>query len=58
MHTPDNVLDEFMVLYRDETGETMSREQAREIAQRLLTLYERLAQPLPGEHNPEATPPA
>lgn len=41
--------EEFRKVYKEDTGEDITIEQAREIASRLLELYRLLARPLPGE---------
>jgi len=47
-------IDEFIEIYERVYKERISRDDAREMANRLLTLYEILAQPLPGEIESEA----
>jgi hypothetical protein len=42
-------LHEFMRLYEEEFGEPIKEDEAREIALRLLELYQLLARPLPSE---------
>lgn len=46
----DEELDEFIAIYEDEYGEKLDREDAREVARRLLTLVHLLARKLPHEH--------
>ena len=58
MKRSDEALSELMRLYKEEFGEELSRNQAEEMARKLLTLYELLAQKLPGENIPAPKPPA
>lgn len=53
--TPER-LQEFRRLYEKEFGESISEDEAREIAPRLVELYMMLAQQLPSEQR-AATPP-
>ena len=46
----DEALDEFTQLYKKELNEDITRAQADEMAFRLVTLYEVLAQRLPEKH--------
>ena len=41
-------IDEFKALYHEEIGQDISDDEAREIAFRLLRLFDTLLQPLPG----------
>jgi hypothetical protein len=43
----DEDLEQFIAAHKDDTGENLSMEEAREIAGRLLELYRLLARPLP-----------
>jgi hypothetical protein len=45
----DEDIEKFIAAYKDDTGETLRVEEAREIAGRLLELYRLLARPLPSE---------
>ena len=47
MNISDKMLDEFVLIYKDEFGEEICRKQALEMASRLLMLYVRLAKTLP-----------
>lgn len=49
----DESLEEFIVLYKEETGEELTIPEAREIVSRLVTLYVLLARPLPSERAKE-----
>jgi hypothetical protein len=49
MQISDDRLAELQRIYKDEYGEDITIEEAREIAQRLLTLYGILMRPLPGD---------
>lgn len=55
MRIPDQALDEFIEIYKEEFGEDISRREAGEVASRLLALYELLARKLPNERK---SPPA
>jgi hypothetical protein len=58
MKIPDEALDEFTRLYKDEFNEDITKAQASEMAFRLVTLYELLGQKLPEEHiTPPGDPP-
>ncbi len=65
MQIPDNRLTEFQRIYKEEYGEEISLPQAREMAQRLLTLYTILSRPIHGgggasassRHSPAQTEP-
>jgi hypothetical protein len=54
MKISDEELDEFVRLYKEEFNEDITSAQASEMAFRLVTLYELLAQKLPEKH---ITPP-
>jgi hypothetical protein len=56
MRISDQALDEFIELYRKEFGEEIGRNQASEMAFRLVRLYEALAQRPSGEES-STTPP-
>ena len=58
MQIPDNDLEEFRAIYKDEFGEELTLDAAREMASNLLDLYELLMQPLPGEVDPSPNLPA
>ena len=58
MKISDEALAEFARLYKEEFEEELSRNEAEEMARKLLTLYELLAQKLPGENIPGPKPPA
>jgi hypothetical protein len=47
MRVSDEALDEFIKIYKKEFKEKISREEAREMASRLLTLYQLLSQKPP-----------
>ena len=49
MQISDERLKEFQEAYKKDFGEDISIEEAREIASRLIDLYQLLAQPLPNE---------
>jgi len=46
---PDESVDEFRAIYKKCFGEDVSADDAREMARRLLMLYETLAKPFPGK---------
>lgn len=48
MQISDDRLEEFRLIYEEATGENITLAEAREMAQRLLTLYQILSRPLPG----------
>ena len=52
MQISDDRLAELQRIYKEEYGEEISLAEAREIAQRLLTLYEILMRPLPNKNKP------
>jgi hypothetical protein len=54
----DEDLEKFIAVYKDDTGEKLSTEEAREIAGRLIELYSLLARPLPGEIEAPAKKPS
>jgi hypothetical protein len=56
MQISEEAIEEFVLIYKEEYGEDISRAEASEMAHRLLTLYELLAQPVPGEHNDSPRP--
>lgn len=49
MQVDDEAIREYLDLYRQDFGAELSFERAREIATRLVTLYEMLARPIPRE---------
>lgn len=51
MRIPDEELDEFIEIYKEELSEDISRAEATEMASRLLTLYQLLSRKLPSEHS-------
>jgi hypothetical protein len=48
MRISDEALDEFIEIYREEFGEDISRNEASEMAIRILTLYTLLSKKPPG----------
>jgi len=46
---PDESVEEFRAIYKKYYGEDISADDAREMARRLLMLYEILAKSIPGE---------
>ncbi len=56
MNITEDALDELIVIYKEEFGEEISRAQASEIAQRVLTLYEILSKKLPNEQRVPPSP--
>lgn len=52
MQISDKRLDEFIEIIKKENGVTLSREEARMHATRLLDLYELIYRPLPWEADP------
>ncbi len=52
MHLTDDDLQIFMEIYSSSFNEEISVTEAREMASRVLLLYEALAQPLPSEQHP------
>jgi hypothetical protein len=57
MQLSDESLREFIRIYKEEEGEELTMAEAREMATNLVTLYERLCEPLPWETE-ESTPPS
>jgi hypothetical protein len=58
MNISDQALEEFAKLYKEEFNEEITRAQASEMAFRLVTLYELLAQKLPEKPiTPSVDPP-
>ncbi len=56
MRISDEALAELQTIHRESYGENVSLDEAREMGQRLLTLYRLVMQPFPGEscgHNQE-----
>jgi hypothetical protein len=53
MPISDRQLQEFIDLYEQECGERLPPEEARAMLLRLVELYVRLAEPLPGEASDE-----
>jgi len=49
MQSDDKELEEFMALYQTEFGKEISRQDALEMATRLINLYLTIYRPLPGE---------
>lgn len=47
MHVPDAAIKQYMQLYQEDFGEELTLEQGREIATRLIALYEVLSNRLP-----------
>jgi hypothetical protein len=45
----DKDVEEFRAVYKEDTGEDLTLDEAREIASRMLELYKLLARPLPSE---------
>ena len=58
MKINDEALEEFIALYRAEFKKDISREDALEMAMRLVNLYLLIYRPLPGERGDKATPPS
>ncbi len=56
MQISDESLKEFMALYQHEFRKDVSREDALEMATRLLNLYQLIMRPLPRERDGRATP--
>ena len=54
----DETCEEFRQVYKEDTGEDITIEEAREIASRLLELCRLLARPLPGEIKARAKQPS
>ena len=57
MRVSDDTLDEFMALYQAEFRKNISREDALEMAIRLVNLYQLIMRPLSDERSDCATPP-
>jgi hypothetical protein len=59
MQISDEALEDFARLYKEEFNEDITRAQASEMAFRLVTLYELLAQKVPEKHitRPDDSPP-
>jgi len=55
MQHGDEDINEFMALYRTEFGKDISREDAFEMATRLINLYLIIYRPLPGERGDRTT---
>ncbi|MFZ2948571.1 MAG: hypothetical protein WA003_03705 [Desulfuromonadaceae bacterium] len=51
MRISEEELREFIRLYKEEFGEELSIAEASEVAGNFVSLYEFLAEPLPGEQN-------
>ena len=49
MAVTDETIKEYIQLYEEDFGETLTMEEAREIVTRLMALYEVLCSPLSGE---------
>ena len=58
MPLSDSAVEEFRAIYKRTYGEEISTAEAREMGQRLLTLFDLLRQPYPGEHEQDAPAPA
>ena len=58
MPLSDSAVEEFRAIYKQKYGEEISTAKAREMGERLLTLFSLLKQPYPGEHGPDAIAPA
>jgi len=56
MPIDDQALIEFMTLYKAEFGKDISRQDAHEMAGRLIHLYQIVYRPLPGETSDGRTP--
>jgi len=57
MRITDEALDEFIELYREERGEEIGRDEANEIASRLVVLYQALARKSPMQPDDPPRPP-
>jgi hypothetical protein len=55
MQLSEDAIREYISLYKDDFGETLTIEEAREMASALVALYELLCRRLPGE---QLTPPS
>ena len=51
-------LEKFQKLYQEERGKYLSEEDTIEMVTRLISLYQILYRPLPGEHNAATTRPS
>lgn len=58
MKISNTSLDEFIEIYQKEFGKEISREDALEMATRLINLYLIIYRPLPGERGDRTTPPS
>lgn len=58
MKISNTSLDEFIEIYQKEFGKEISREDALEMATRLINLYLIIYRPLPGERRDGVTPPS
>ena len=57
MQVSDAALDELIALYKKEFDEVLTQDEARTLAQRLMSLYGLLVKKLPAEHEaPDTTP--
>lgn len=59
MRIPDEAIDEFIEIYKEEYGEEISLNEANEMMRRMLTLYSMLARRMPNKSTslPAATRP-
>jgi hypothetical protein len=55
MRISDDALDELVQIYKAEFEEKLTREEAVEVGNRLITLYSLLAKRMPDEHTGTAT---
>jgi hypothetical protein len=53
MRLPDEAIDQFCTIYREEFGEEISRDEAAEIGTRLVNLIKLLRQPVPTRVGPD-----
>lgn len=60
MQLSDNAIREYMQLYKEDFGKELTLEEGREVASRLLSLYQVLGDPLPTPQPtlPDASPEA
>lgn len=56
MKIPDEALNEFIEIYREEFEEDIDRAEASQMASRLLKLYELLSRKLPNENTSHPKP--
>jgi hypothetical protein len=56
MRVSEERIEELRRLYKDAHGKDLSREEARDMALRLVDLYRLLMRPLPGDKKPRAQP--